>query len=810
MLRRWLSLAGDVVFTFRTIQKAPGFFLIAILAILLGVSSTTTVFSLLSAVLIHPLPYGDPARLIYVWSPLHGVSGIDNEIAPFHTDVIAMQNVNRSFASITAVQRYVAYIRGTHPFRVGAARVLGNFFQTMGAHAEVGRVLTPSDDQPGDQFVAVISDGLWRSRFGGDPNVVGKTMRIDRNTYRLVGVVQKEFSYPQSSDYPGQYQFGRLGPTGVWTPAAVTPRELATPDFNFDAVVGRLRPSSTIAEAQSELSILQSRLASQHLERLRRSGILLVPLLESTFGPAQPLLRLLISAVSLVLLLTCANLAGLLMARGVDRMHELGIRSALGAERARLMRLLLTESILVSIVGGLLAIPLTYVAVKLVSKVNPGNIPRFEEVTVNPTVLFFGLLVCVATGLVAGIFPAMFASSVAANDLLRRGGRGIVGVSIKARHVVVIAEVAVSVVLLAASGLLLRSYLAVQGETKGFSESTLTMSIQLDPATANSELIARTLMSRIQMLPGVQVAGSIDDLPLSAFEDKGFLDIEGQQSKVNETASVRSLGGEYFRAMKIPLLAGRYLNDDDISHDSEWWPQNVVVSLGFAKRYFRVGSPVGGRLRINSLRWATLVGVVGDVRHSNLEAAPEPIVYVQTGVADTVVVLTSESPGTFVSSMQRVVSSTAPGAVVADVRTMKDYVDQASAVRLFQISMIGAFSGISVLLTLVGLFGLLSFRVKQRITEIGVRMTLGASRISVLRMLLVDSLRISCTGLGIGLLAASALSRLMQSYLYGVSALDPLTLALVSGLVLVVATVACLTPAWRAANVDPLQALRSQ
>ncbi len=810
MLRKWCSLEADLQFTFRSIRKSPGFFLIAMLAIVLGVSSTTTVFSLIHAVLIRSLPYDDPGKLTYIWSPLRRVAGIEKEIAPFYTDVISMQNVNRSFTSITAVQRYLAYIRGARAFRIGAARVTGNFFQTMEAHAELGRVLVPDDDRPGKQLVAVISHRLWRSRFSGDPNIIGKTMQIDRSLYRLVGVMQEEFSYPHNSDYPGQYQFGWLGRTDIWTPAAITPKELATPDFNFDAVVGRLRPTSTVAQAQSELSILQGQLAPQHPQELRRSGILLVPFLKSTFGPVQPLLRLLIGAVSLVLLLACGNLAGLLMARAVDRMHELGIRSALGAERSRLMRLLLTESLLVSIIGGLLAIPLTYATIQLISKVNPGNIPRFEEVTVNSTVLFFDLAVCLGTGIVAGVFPALFASSIAVSELLRQGGRGIAGVSLRTRHAVVVAEVAISVVLLAATGLLLRSYLVVQDENKGFSESTLTMSIQLDPATANSDRIARSVMNRIQTLPGVLVAGSIDDLPLSTFEDKGFLDVEGYRSRMHETASVRSLGGEYFRAMEIPLLAGRYLNDDDISRHSDGWPQNVVVSLGFARRYFPHGTPIGRRLRVNNLRWATVVGVVGDVRHSNLESVPEPIVYVQNGVADSVVVRTSESSGTLISSIRRVMSSIAPGAVIADVRTMKDYVDHASAVRLFQTTIITAFSGIAVLLTLVGLFGLLSFRVKQRTAEIGVRMTLGASRISVLAMVLADGFRLSCAGLGIGLLAATALSRLIESFLYGVSAFDPLTITSVSAIILLVAMAACLMPAWRAASVDPLHALRCQ
>jgi ABC-type antimicrobial peptide transport system permease subunit len=339
----WRSVASDIAFTLRNLRKAPGFFLIAMLAIVLGVSSSTTVFSLINAVLIRPLPYGHPESLHYIWAPLVKVAGVGKEFAPFQTDVLAMQRSNHSFVNITAVDRYLAFVRGAHPFRAGAARVLGNFFQTMEVRAEIGRVLLPQDDLPGSPLVAAISDDLWRSQFGADPNIIGRVIQIDKRKFRLVGVIEQKFTYPQSNDFPGQYQFAWLHKTDIWTPAAITSQELATPDFNFSAVIGRLPPGASPAAAQIELSALQDHLALQHPASIRRAQILLTPFVESTFGPVRPLLRLLTGAVSLVLLLSCANFAGLLMARASNRAHEFGIRSALGARRSRLVRLLLTE-----------------------------------------------------------------------------------------------------------------------------------------------------------------------------------------------------------------------------------------------------------------------------------------------------------------------------------------------------------------------------------------------------------------------------------------------------------------------------------
>jgi putative ABC transport system permease protein len=802
-------LAADLRYGVRVLAKTPGFVFAALLAIVLGVSATTTVFSLIDAVLIRSLPYGNAERLVYMWTPLPGAAGLPRELHPYYADMAAWRKMSHSLQDITAMQRYIALLNDESPLRIGAAKVLGNFFQTLDTSPQLGRAIGAEDDRPGNQLAVVISDGLWHSRFGGDPGVLGKTIRIDSQSRRVIGVMPKGFSYPHGNDFPGQYQFASLPRTDLWVPVALTPKQQADRDFDgLDAVIGRLRPGVGLKQAQSEISAIQKRLEPLHPEG--RMQALLVPFIETTIGPVRLLLQLLMGAVCLVLLMACGNLASLLMARAAGRVHEMGVRTALGAQRSRLVRLMLTESLMLSVAGGVLAVPVSYAVLKVVARLNPGDIPRFEETTLDTRVLLFGLSVALGTGLMAGIFPAVSASLVSVGELLRQGGRGIAGVSSRARNMLIVSEIALAVVLLAGAGLLIRSYLAVQGEDKGFAPSTLTMSVMLDQPMHNSDPLRRELMDRIRAVPGVQVAGSIDDLPLSAFEDKGFIEVEGYVSHLSQTAGVRETGGEYFRAMQIPLIAGRYLNDSDIPALAAAWPQAVVVSKSFANRYFAGRDAVGHRLRINHSRWSTIVGVVGDVRHSSLEEAPQPTIYCQNGLADSVAIRTTSPPDAIVPSIRRAVSALNAGVAVTDIQTMNRYVDQATARRRFQTVVLTSFAGVAVFLALVGLYGLLSNAVRQRTAEIGVRMTLGASRSAVVGMVVLYGLKLTCAGIAIGVCLALALTRVVASFLYGVRVVDPLTFSAVPAFLIAVAVIACIAPAWKAACIDPVSALRRQ
>jgi predicted permease len=804
-------LTSDLRYGFRALRKRPGLVSTALLTVVLGVSATTTVFSLINAVLIRSLPYDNPERLAYLWTPLRNTSGIEKEVSPLYEDMMAWRKMNRSFSEITAMQRYSALLNDRNAERTGAARVPGNFFRTLGARPQFGRVIEATDDRVGAPLVAVISDALWRSEFGSDSAVLGKILHLDRHAYRVVGVMPKEFSYPHGNDFPGQSQFAWMQRTDIWVPASVTPQERATPDFGFDAAVGRLQSGVSLRQAQAELSAIESHLTTTHTKDTPEVGMLVVPFIETILGPVRPLMRLLMGSVCLVLCMAAGNLASLLMARASERIHEMGVRIALGAERSRLVRLLMTESLMLSISGGILAIPISYAGLKVIVKLNPRDIPRFEETTLDLRVLLFCSLASVATGFVAGLVPALSASVVDINAQLRQGGRGIAGGSLRVRNILIVAEVALSVVLLAGAGLMIRSYLFVQNEDKGFAASTLTMSIQLDPQTKESDRIRRELMDRIRVLPGVEIAGSIDDLPLSTAQDKGFLEVEGRVSARNELVSARTTAGEYFGAMQIPLIAGRYLKDSDISKKpNEWMPENVVVSKSFAERYFPNANGIGHRLRINESSWARIAGVVGDVRHSGLESAPEPTVYLQDGKVDTLVVRTAEAPDAVIRSVRQIIRAFDPAGVVTDIRTMRQYVDQAAARRRFQTIVLTSFAGIAVFLVLAGLVGLLSFAVQQRMAEISIRMVVGASRGSIVRMVILHGLKLTSAGVLIGISAAMTLTRLMTTFIYGVYAIDPLTFLTVPALIIIAAVIACGVPARKAAGIDPLNAWRCQ
>ncbi|MDR3702183.1 MAG: ABC transporter permease [Candidatus Sulfopaludibacter sp.] len=826
-VRVWLETLADVAFTAprehlhilaadlrhgaRGLGKTPGFVFAALLAVVLGVCSATTVFSLVHAVLIRSLPYGNPERLVYVWTPAPRVPDLPRERAPFYSDIRGWQRMSRSFTSITTMQRYLAVLHDGSPQRVGAAKVPGNFFQTLEASPQLGRPIDAGDDRSEAEPVAVVSDGLWRSRFGGDMNVIGRTIHVDTQAYRVIGVMPREFSYPHGNDYPGQYQFASLRRTDVWVPAALTPKQQSDPAFDeIDAAIGRLRAGVTLEQAQAELSVIEKHLNLTHPDTWTDLEVLVVSFVDTAIGPVRPLLRLLMGAVGMIILMACGNLASLLTARSANRIHEMGVRTALGAERSRLVRLMLTESLMLSVAGGALAILLSFTVARAVVRLDPGDIPRFGEARLDSGVLLFGLFVSVATGLFSGILPAAAASRVDVGDLLRHGGRGLAGAPLRVRNALVVLQIAVAVVLLAGAGLLIRSYLRVLSEDKGFAGPTLTLSIFLDQPIQKAEPLLRDLMSRIRAIPGVKAAGSIDDLPLSTYEDKVFLEVEGQFSAQKEVVAIRETAGEYFRAMQIPLIEGRYLNDGDISADPKEKPQTVVVSKQFARRYFQSRPALGHHLRVDGGRWSSIVGVVGDVRHSSVEETPEPTIYYQNSVADAVAIRTNGTPDGIIPLIRGAVRAVSPDVTVIDIQTMNQYIDQATARRTFQTVALASFAGVAVFLALVGFYGLLSYTVVQRTAEVGVRVALGASRSAVIGMVLRYGLTLTSVGLAIGLGLSLVLTRTLASFLYGVHPVDPVTFIVVPALTSAAAVIACIVPAWRAAFVDPVSALRNQ
>ncbi|MEP6961276.1 MAG: ABC transporter permease, partial [Acidobacteriota bacterium] len=526
-------LNSDVRHAVRLFANAPGFTSVALLVIALGIGSTATVFSLVNAVLLRSLPYGDADRLVYMWRPFTNVKELPLELSPSAADAIAWRERGSSFIEVTAFEQQMLLLTGGPPVRVSACRVFGNFFQTLDVHPQRGRLIEESDDRPGSGYVAVISDALWHARFGGDANVVGQTIEVNKKLYEVIGVMPKGFAYPHANDFPGDL-YSTRGPTELWIPMALTPQQRADAEGDADtsAAIGRLRPGVSMQQAQAEMSAIQKELAARYKEPELKDGglgVLLKPFVETAVGPVRPLLQLLSGAVLLVLLISTSNVANLLLARAAGRVHEMGVRTALGAERARLLRQMLTEALLFAMAGGALGIAVSFVAVRLIAQLNPGDIPRFEETALDLRVLGFAVGVSVVTGLLLGILPARAALRPDVLNLLRQGGRGVAGGASRTRSALIVIEVALSVVLLASAALFLRSYRSVQQEDKGFAPSTLTMNVAMDPEQTPEQKSAkvRELMEAARRMPGVDAVGSVEGLPLSHFESIWRVEIEG-------------------------------------------------------------------------------------------------------------------------------------------------------------------------------------------------------------------------------------------------------------------------------------------
>ena len=810
-------LAADLRYAARIIAKSPAFTLVALIAMALGIGSTTAVFSLINAVLIRSLPYGDPQSLVYIWTPNPRFKEMPPEMAPACPDFYAWQAGQHSFSDLTIFnQRRFRMVDAQAIRDIGGAAVAGNFFETLRVAPELGRAIGPADDRPGHEHEALISHALWKSRFRGAPGVLGMTLQLDREFYTIVGVMPPQFRYPQGPDFP--YSDRDIAATDVWIPAAFTQQEKS--DWNAGGgglVIGRLKPGVSLKQAQTEMSALEARLDPVlHPPTWRGWMALVRPFVDTAFGPVRPLLWMLMGAVSLVLLIACSNVANLLLARAAGRVHEMGVRTALGAERARLIRQMMTEALLLAFGGGILGVLVAYAALRLVLHFHPGNIPRLDETSLDARVLLFTIAASLLTGLAFGFLPAITASRVNVSSLLKQAGnRNVAGASNALRNGLIVTQVALSVILLAGAGLLIRSYLKVQSVDTGFSPSTLTMILTLDDRYGTPpklDAYFRNLIGQINQLPEVQSFGLVNALPLSHRESISTFEIKGHAVKKDQTVDARTATASYFKAMGIRLLDGRLFTEQAIDH-----PPERIVSRSFAKLYFPSEPAIGQLIRVDSGPkdpWQTIVGVVADVRHTSLEESPRPTVYAPfLLMPDSHAALTiraSAPAGQVISSIVKIVRGIDPTIVPEHAGAMRDLMSEATSPRRFQTIVLSIFAGVAVFLALVGLYGLMAYAVKQRTAEIGIRIALGASSAQVLGMVISKGLTLACAGLAVGLAGALAITRLGASWLFGVSAADPLTFLLVPVLILAVALAACLIPAWKAARIDPVAALRCE
>lgn len=815
----WLeTLAQDIRFGLRMLAKNPGFTAVAVLTLALGIGGTTAVFSVVEAVVLRPLPYRDPDRLVLVKEriPLAGPEPIP-VCAP---DVIRFQRQNQVFESTAAFRAGQVDLSGeAAPERITADRVNSGLFSLLGVQPIMGRTFTADEDQTG-QLLAILSYGLWQRRFGADPQVVGRTVTLDRQPYTVVGVMPRGFVFP----LPGTDQGDAAD---VFVPMAFTHDELSNEGDNFRfSLLGRLKPGISLARANADVEAIAYRILQTYPPQFReriKLGAIALPLSGQVVGKVRTLLFLLLGAVGFVLLIACANVANLLLTRAADRQKEIAVRLAMGAGRLRIVRQLAAESILLALLGAGLGLLLAFGITRALVELMPADIPRVHAIGLDLPVLAFTLTLAILTGLVFGVVPALAATRTDLNSTLKEGGRSALqgpqhhGL----RAALVVGQVALSLVLLVGAGLLVRSFERVLATQPGFQpEHVLTASLSLPAAQYKQEQqvrdFYRDLVERLEQLPGARAAGASTDLPLEAGWNHVFTP-EGSQPPPGAGLNLcyhSVILGNYLQTMGVPLVRGRYFTGQDKPGSTP----TLIVSESLAKRYWPGQDPIGKRLKWgppeSNDAWLTIVGVVGDVKQGALDAATMPHTYEsyeQHGVPGTslnVAVRAAGDPASLASALRAAVWGLDRQLAVAQVRTMDQVISGSIAPRRFTLVLLAAFAALAVTLAAVGVYGLIAYSVAQRTHEIGIRMALGAQRGDVMSQVLGQGALLMGGGVGIGIVGALILTPSLASFLYGVRPTDPMTLAGVVTVLVVVALVASYIPARRATKVDPMVALR--
>jgi len=801
------TIMQDASYGFRMLRKSPGFTAVAVIALALGIASTTAIFSVVDSVLLHPLPYPQSDQIVYVSQTNRRTGEITGNFSPAnYLDVAAQNDV---FSVMAAGRGWPGNLSGgDRPERVRMTMTTASFFQLFGVAPMLGRVLLPSDDNAGSDHVVVLSYGLWTRRYGADRSLVGRKIEVDGQPYEVVGVMPASFS-------PDDY--GELwlpSPWGVPShPLAPTadPRQMR--DRNYLDAWGRLKPGVSFKQARAELSALGARLEKQYPDSNDNTGVGFVPMQEYMVGDVRPTLLVLLAAVAFVLLIGCANVANLLLARATGRTREISIRAAMGAGRLRIMRQLLTESILLALMGGLLGILLASWAVPALLALSPVEIRHFGQVGINKEVLGFSLALSVLTGIVFGFVPALQSSATNLNETLTEGERGSTGGRGYTRSALIVAEVGLSLILLIGTGLMVKSFSRLLGVNPGFDATHLlvfNVGLSSTSTPEQQDAFYHQVVERLRTLPGVQSVGAVSRLPLASGNSSRSFTVPGSARKDYE-ADIRVSTPDYFRAMRIPLLEGRTFTESDSAASSH----AAIVNEAFVQNFFP-GQDVIGKSIADfgpTSDHLQIVGVVGSVRHVGLESSPRPEIQLPFGQAHwpssfVVVRTTLSDPTTLTGSVQNAVWSIDKNVPLANVRTMEDVVASSVLRRKFTMLLLVIFAGMAVLLAAIGLYGVMSYSASQRKHEIGIRMALGAQRRDVLMLMVGRGMGLVAAGLLLGIVASLGLTRLITGMLFGVSATDPLTFVLVSLGLAGVALLANYFPARRAAKVDPMVALR--
>jgi putative ABC transport system permease protein len=813
------TLRQDLRYGARTLLKKPGFTVAAVLTLALGIGGNAAIFSLVNSILLRPLPFRKPERLYTIWETIPKVRDRFPSLPVSARSFAEWRDQSTFFEQIAVVSPSAMNLTDAgEPERLGAARVSANFFSLVGVDPQLGRAFVEGEDKPQAQPVAVISDSLWRRRFKADASVIGRSIRIDGRGFTVVGVMSRNFPFPRGKELHQFVNFEQR--TDVWLPLVFQPKDLVeVGSFNY-AVIARLRSGATREQAQAEISAIQSRIA-QRTPALEDLGAILLPLQETLVGNVRQGLTLMLAAVGFVLLIVCVNLANLMLSRGPLRRREFAIRMALGATRVRLIAQLLTESLLLAVVGGALGVLLAFWGVEALATSIPVDLPRLEEVRVDGLAVLFALLISVLTGALFGLWPAIRATRLELNETLKVGGRALTKGPGSGRlsGALIVVEVGLSVLLLVGAGLLMRSFVRVMSVDKGFKvENVLIADLSLSP-TKYMEIAGRRefysrLLEQVDSLPGIRASAVITGAPLAKESTVTVITDESTpQVPILERPLVdrRYISPSYFRTMGIPLQQGRLFDESDRKRAV------VILSEKIASRLWPGEDPIGKRIREGDETPSEVVGVVGDIRSSALEKEPSSAMYLpywQGDISDlsemALMVRTNVDPQSMSGVLREEIRKIDAETPIAEMKTMERVVSESVSRRRFQMFLLSIFAGVALLLASVGIYGVVSYSVTERTNEIGIRLALGAERRDVFRLVLKEGMIPALTGVSIGLVAAFALARLIRSLLFGVSPTDPSTLLVIGAALTVVALLACWIPARRATTVDPMIALRYQ
>ena len=811
-MRAWLH---DVRYALRMLRKNAGLTLVMVASLAIGIGANSAIFSVVDALLLRPLPYPQPDRLAAVWLHSPGI-GIFRDW-PSPGQYIDIRNENHSFEQMALAQsRNFTLMGREQPERIAGMRTQSSLLRMLGARPLLGRLLLPEEDQPGKPAVAVLTDRVWKRLFNADPGIVGKSITLNGNPVTVAGVLQPGLVL-NAEVMPSE---GPMDKVDVFLPLPLGADAAANRgDENYNILV-RLKAGVSIPQAQADVDAVASRIREKD-KRDRTFGMHVVGLQEQVVGDVRRAVLVLLGSVALVLLIACANVANLLLTRAAGREKEVAVRTALGAGWQRLVRQLLTESILLGICGGAAGLAIAEIGLRVVRAMNPGNIPRLEDIGVNGAVLAFTFGVSLATGALFGAAPAWRAIKVDLNTSLKAGGRsGSSGDGLhisrhRLRGLLVVSELALSLVLLAGAGLLLRSFVRLESVPPGFTtDRVLTMQVAATGAKYRQEKAVaqfyQEIESRIARLPGVKAEGVVSVLPLTGAVGWGQINVEGYAPPPGQELQVdlRVASTDYFRTMEIPLCQGRYFAE----HDTADMPQVAIIEERFAQRFWPRGDAIGKHLSFEAKHAFTIVGVVGVVKQYGLEADGKIAVYFpqqqQPDNGMFLVVRTSTDAAGLAGAVVREIHAVDPDAAVYGIRTMQDRLYDSLARQRFATTMLGAFAAFALLLAAVGIYGVMSYLVTESTHDIGVRLALGARPGNIMRLVVRQGMELAATGILLGLAGAAALTRVMASLLFGVSATDAATFAAVAALLAAVAFAATAIPARRATRVDPMTALR--